>query len=85
MQCDEIWSYCYAKEKNAGDAKGAIDRAGDLWTWTGIDRDTNLMISWLVSQGRDALYAVEFMADLKSRLAHKVQLTTDGHGAVIPI
>ena len=83
VQCDEIWSFCYAKERNATRAKGVIDAAGDLWTWTGLDVESKLIVSWLLSQGRDAVYAVEFMTDLKSRLAHRVQLTTDRHGAYL--
>ena len=83
VECDEIWSFCYAKERNKARAKGAIDGVGDLWTWTGIDSETKLIISWLVSQGRDAVYAVEFMTDLKSRLTHRVQLTTDKYGAYL--
>ena len=77
LQCDEIWSFCYAKERNVAEVKGGLDGVGDIWTWTGIDTESKLIVSWLVSQGRDAVYAVEFMTDLKSRLSHRVQLTTD--------
>ena len=82
VQCDEIWSFAYAKQKNAARAKAPIDGAGDVWTWTGIDRDTKLLVSWLVA-GRDAEYAIEFMDDLRSRLSNRVQLTTDGYGAYL--
>lgn len=82
VQCDEIWAFAYAKERNAGRAKGVVDHAGDVWTWTGIDRDTKLVISWLVG-GRDSGYALEFMDDVRARLANRVQLTTDGHGAYL--
>ena len=82
IQCDEIWSFCYAKQKNAGMARGTIDGAGDVWTWTGIDADTKLIVSWLVG-GRDSEYALEFMDDLRSRLANRVQLSTDGHRAYL--
>ena len=68
IQCDEIWSFCYSKQKNAERAKNVIDVAGDVWTWTGIDSDTKLIVSWLVG-GRDAEYAIEFMDDLRGRLA----------------
>jgi len=78
VECDEIWSFVYAKEKNAAKARGVIDAAGNLWTWTALDSDTKLIISWLLSRSRDAVYALEFMRDLKSRLTHRVQLTTDG-------
>ena len=82
VQCDEIWSFCYAKQKNAAHASGVIDAVGDIWTWTGIDRDTKLVVSWLVG-GRDSDYALEFMDDLKDRLSNRVQLSTDGHNAYV--
>jgi IS1 family transposase len=78
VQCDEIWSFCYAKQKNVAAAKAAPEGAGDLWTWTALDADNKLMISWLVG-GRDAGYAHELMQDVAGRLANRVQLTTDGH------
>src|SRR5579871_1272022 len=78
VQCDEIWSFCYAKAKNVASAKAAPEGAGDVWTWTALDRDTKLIVSFLIG-GRDAGYATEFMEDLKSRLSTRVQLTTDGH------
>ena len=82
IQCDEIWSFCYAKQKNAERATGQIDSAGDVWTWTAIDSDTKLVLSWLVG-GRDAEYGLEFMDDVRARLANRVQLSTDGHGAYL--
>lgn len=78
VQCDEIWSFCYAKAKNVADAKAAPEDAGDVWTWTAIDADSKLCISYLVG-GRDSSYARLFVSDLASRLASRVQLTTDGH------
>jgi len=78
IQCDEIWSFCYAKAKNVKTAKAAPEVAGDVWTWTGIDADTKLIVGWRVG-GRDSEYALEFMDDLAGRLANRVQLTTDGH------
>ena len=83
VQCDEIWAFCYAKAKNAPHVNGVIDTAGDVWTWTGIDSDSKLIISWLVTLGRDSGYALEFMDDLRSRLANRVQLSTDGHRAYL--
>ncbi len=78
IQCDEIWSFCYAKEKNVpADKKGQLGY-GDVWTWTAIDADTKLICSYMVG-GRGADYANLFMKDLASRLANRVQLTTDGH------
>lgn len=82
VQCDEIWSFCYAKAKNVASAKAAPDGAGDVWTWTAIEADTKLIVSWLVG-GRDAGYAHEFMQDVAGRLANRVQLTTDGHKAYL--
>ena len=82
IQCDEIWSFCYAKEKNAAAAKNAPTFAGDVWTWTSIDADSKLICNWFVG-GRDAEYADHFMADLADRLDNRVQLTTDGHKAYL--
>ena len=78
VQCDEIWSFCYAKAKNVPAAKSAPDVAGDVWTWTALDADSKLIVGWLVG-GRDAEYANEFMENVAGRLANRVQLTTDGH------
>jgi IS1 family transposase len=79
IQCDEIWSFCYAKAKNvtATIAEHHPD-AGDIWTWTAIDADSKLVLSWLVA-GRDAGAAYTFMQDVAARLKHRVQLTTDAH------
>ena len=78
----EIRSFTYAKQKNVATAKAAPDQAGDTWTWTAIDADSKLIVSYLVG-GRDSEYAMEFMDDLASRLAHRVQLTSDGHKAYL--
>ena len=77
IECDEIWSFVYAKEKNVERAKSAPEVAGDVWTWTAIDADTKLVPSWLIGP-RDAGSAYTFMMDLASRLRWRVQLTTDG-------
>ncbi|OFW43585.1 MAG: transposase [Acidobacteria bacterium RIFCSPLOWO2_12_FULL_67_14b] len=79
VQCDEIWSFCYAKKKNVT-AKIAEKHpdAGDAWTWTAIDADSKLIVSWLVGS-RDAGAAYTFMQDVATRLRNRVQLTTDGH------
>jgi IS1 family transposase len=82
IQCDEIWSFTYAKAKNVAAAKAAPEEAGDTWTWTALDADSKLIVSWLVG-GRDSEYAMAFMDDLRSRLANRVQLTTDGHRAYL--
>src|ERR1700689_1790423 len=67
IQCDEIWSFCYAKEKNVAHAKAAPDGAGDVWTWTAIDADTKLIPSWFVG-GREAEGPSSFMNKLASPL-----------------
>ncbi len=77
VQCGEIWSFCYAKQRNVKIAKNAPEGAGDVWTWTAIDADSKLIISYLVG-GRDSEYAIEFMDDVASRLANWVQMTMDG-------
>jgi IS1 family transposase len=82
VQCDEIWSFTYAKAKNVRAAKAAPDGAGDTWTWTGIDADSKLMVSWWVGD-RTIETGVPFMRDLQARLADRIQLTTDGHGAYV--
>ncbi len=83
VQCDEIWSFVGAKQKNVGDSKRAADpTVGDCWTWTAIEAETKLLISYTVG-GRDAEYALMLMDDLRGRLANRVQLTTDGHKAYL--
>ena len=82
VQCDEIWSFVYSKAKNVESAKNAPDGAGDVWTWTAMDSGSKLVISWMIG-GRDGEYARVFMDDLQSRLANKVQLTSDGHKAYL--
>lgn len=82
IQCDEIWSFCYAKAKNVETAKAAPDGAGDVWTWTALDADTKLMVSYFVGD-RGAESAMVLMDDLRARLANRVQLTTDGHRAYL--
>jgi IS1 family transposase len=78
IECDEIWAFCYAKARNVPEDKRDQFGYGDVWTWTAIDPDTKLVPSWLVGQ-RDGADATLFLADLASRLANRVQLTTDGH------
>lgn len=83
VQADEIWSFAYAKAKNVEAAKAAPDGAGDVWTWTALDAGSKLIVSWLVTPGRDSDFAIEFMDDVAKRLANRVQLTTDGHRAYL--
>ena len=82
VQCDEIWSFCYAKEKNVALAKAAPQNAGDVWTWTALDADSKMILSYEVGD-RSGETAIEFMDDLRPRLANRVQLTTDGHKAYL--
>jgi IS1 family transposase len=78
IQCDEIWQFCYAKEKNVPADKRGQFGFGDVWTWAAMDADTKLIVTWAIGT-RGAGTALEFMHDLAGRLAHRVQLTTDGH------
>ncbi|AQR73431.1 IS1 transposase [Sphingomonas sp. LM7] len=82
VQCDEIWSFCYAKEKTAKLFKDKPEGAGDVWTWTALDADTKLIVSYYVGD-RSGGAAIELMDDLRARLANRVQLTTDGHRAYL--
>jgi IS1 family transposase len=78
VQCDEIWQFCYAKQKNVPTDKLGSFGYGDVWTWVAMDADTKLIPSWLVGK-RDAGCAHALIQDLAGRLAHRVQLTTDGN------
>jgi len=82
IQCDEIWSFCHAKQKNVAAAKAAPEGAGDVWTWTAIDADSKLIVSYFVGD-RSGDSAINLMDDLRARLANRVQLTTDGHKAYL--
>jgi IS1 family transposase len=78
IECDEIWSFCYAKARNVPDEHIGTPGYGDVWTWVALDADTKLVPSWLVGE-RTVADAYVFMSDLRSRLKGRVQLTTDGH------
>ena len=82
IEVDEIWSFVYAKQKNVPRAKSAPPEAGDVWTWTAICADTKLVPSWIVGD-RTSATGIEFMDDLRARLANRVQLTSDGHKAYL--
>lgn len=83
LQCDEIWSFVYAKQKNVSpEMFDGGKHAGDVWTWVAIDADTKLVPTWMVGS-RDADSAYQFISDLAGRLSHRVQLTTDGHKAYL--
>ena len=78
IQVDEIWSFVYAKQGNLPKTKQPPRRAGDVWTWTAVCAETKLVPSWMVGD-RGAFTARRFIEDLRSRLANRVQLTSDGH------
>ncbi|MGD0288335.1 MAG: DDE-type integrase/transposase/recombinase [Candidatus Binataceae bacterium] len=82
IQADEIWSFVYAKQRNVPEEKRGQFGYGDVWTWTALDADTNLIVAWHVGR-RDAHAAYEFMSDVASRLTNRVQLATDGHRAYL--
>lgn len=82
VQVDEIWSFTGAKQKNVAAMKAPVDGAGDTWTWTAIDADTKLIVSHFVG-GRDGECAKWFIDDMASRIATRIQLTSDGHKAYL--
>jgi len=82
IQCDEIWAFNYCKQRTVASAKAAPADAGDIWTWTGIDADSKLIVSYLVGD-RSGQAAMELMDDLRGRLANRVQISTDGHRAYL--
>lgn len=77
IQADEVWSFCYAKKKNLPEDKKGQFGYGDVWTWTAIDPDTKLVVSYMVGE-RNAAYAEAFMSDLATRINNRVQITSDG-------
>lgn len=86
IECDEIWSFCYAKQKNVPDEFVDTFGYGDVWTWAAIDADTKLVPSWLVGE-RTTQDCWTFLHDLRSRLlpGQRIQLTTDGFGSYPPV
>ena len=78
IECDEIWSFVYAKERAVPRTKAAPDGAGDAWTFTAIDADAKLILSYLISGERDGQTALAFMDDIRSRLEDRPQVSTDG-------
>ena len=77
VEVDEIWSFTYAKQKNVQKAKAAPDFAGDTWTWTALDNDSKMIVSYLVGE-RDSEYAFAFIDDLRQRIDNRFQLSSDG-------
>lgn len=82
VQCDEIWSFVYAKDKNVPKSMRGEVGVGSVWTWTALCADSKLVLAWFVA-GRDAESARVFMNMVAGRLANRVQLTSDGHGAYL--
>lgn len=82
VQCDEVWAFCYAKEKNVPEEKKGRFGYGDVWTWTAIDAQTKLIPSFTIGN-RDAVSAKVLIEDLASRVRSRIQLTTDGHKAYL--
>lgn len=80
LQVDELWAFVYAKEKTVMGAKAPPQDAGDVWTWTALCDDTKLLASWRVGD-RSAMTGLDLMDDLRKRIPHRIQMTTDGHGA----
>lgn len=83
VQCDEIWAFCYAKKRNAPPEMREAGSAGDVWTYTAIDPDTKLMVTWMTSPSRDVGATHGFVRDLASRLVGRPQITTDGFNGYV--
>src|SRR6266567_903636 len=83
IQCDEIWAFCYAKQKNVPKKMAGKYGVGDVWTWTALDQDSKLIVSWRIGP-RDAISAGPFIQDLSERLVGRVEITTDGLGSYVP-
>lgn len=77
VQCDELWSFVYAKKKNVEAAMAAPPKAGDVWTWTALDAESRLMITCIVRKKRNTASAVTVMKDLRKRLNRKPRLSSD--------
>ena len=85
VECDEIWAFVYSKARAVRDAKAAPEGAGDAWTWTAIDADSKLIVSYLVSSERDGQAAIAFMDDLRDRMEDRIQINTDGLSAYVGV
>jgi transposase-like protein len=72
------WSFCYAKARNVPQQKKG-DGSGDVWTWTALDADTKLILSYMVTGDRQMGAAMDFMRDVAERVDKRLQVTTDGH------
>src|SRR5260370_41686518 len=84
LQLDEIWAFCYAKQRKVPFAKAAPEEAGDIWTWVAIDADTRLVPSWRIGDGdRSGETVIEFVCDLSKRLANRGPGNSDGPRAYL--
>ena len=81
LQCDEIWSFCYAKRRNVANLKSYVEGAGDVWTFTALDRDSKLIVSWFAGD-RTGGVAEAFLKDVADRIDNRaVHVSTDGFAA----
>lgn len=78
LELDEVWAFCYAKDKNLPDEMRGAPGVGSIWTWTAMDAETKLIVSWRLG-ARDAANAHAFIGDVAERLGRRVQMTTDGN------
>ena len=82
VECDEIWAFCYTKDKNLPDTMRGAPGVGSMWTWTALCADSKIIVSWRLG-ARDAANAYAFIGDVSERLANRVQLTTDGNNTYL--
>jgi IS1 family transposase len=82
LELDEVWAFCYAKDKNLPDSMKGMPGVGSIWTWTAMDAETKLLVSWQLG-ARDAANAHRFIGDISERLANRVQMTTDGNNCYL--
>jgi IS1 family transposase len=78
IEADEIWSFCYSKQKNVPEAHKGEFGYGDVWTWVALDADSKLVVTWLVGE-RKLHDCWTFIEDLKGRVSGRIQLSTDAH------
>jgi IS1 family transposase len=79
IQVDELWTFCYAKDRNVTPKiAAAVPGAGSVWLWVAMDADTKIVPCVMIGD-RNGATAHEFISDLASRLRYRVQMTTDGH------
>jgi IS1 family transposase len=84
IEADEIWNFCYAKQKNVPEEHRGTFGYGDVWTWVALDADTKLVVTWLVGE-RNLHDCWTFIADLKGRVPGRIQLSTDAHQTYVGV